>query len=138
MTDITTLGLDDLLQGLKEKKFSSRELTQSYIDRINKHKELNSFISVAEEEALKDADLADTQRAKGVEKPLLGIPIAVKDLILTKGLRTTAASKILSDFIAPYDATVVTKLKEAGAHILGKTNLDEFAMGASNETSAFG
>jgi len=138
MADITTLGLDDLLQGLKEKKFSSRELTKSYIDRINKHKELNAFISVPEEEALREADIADTERAKGVEKPLLGIPIAVKDLLLTKGLRTTAASKILSDFIAPYDATVVTKLKDAGAHILGKTNLDEFAMGASNETSAFG
>lgn len=117
---------------------SSVEVTTLFLDRIERHRELNAFIEVPRESALAEAAAADEQRKKGATAPLLGVPIAVKDLILTKGVRTTAASKILSSFVPPYDATVVTRLREVGAVIVGKTNLDEFAMGSSNETSFFG
>lgn len=117
---------------------SSVEVTTLFLDRIERHRDLNAFIEVPRETALAEAAAADEQRKKGVTAPLLGVPIAVKDLILTKGVRTTAASKILSNFVPPYDATVVTRLREAGAVVVGKTNLDEFAMGSSNETSFFG
>lgn len=117
---------------------SSVEVTTYFLDRIESHRDLNAFIEVPREQALAEAARADALRARGEQAPLLGVPIAVKDLILTKGVRTTAASKILSQFIPPYDATVVTRLREAGAVVVGKTNLDEFAMGSSNETSYFG
>lgn len=138
MTDITTLGLYELRRGLDEKKFSSTELTKACLDRIKQHQDLNTFITLAEDEVLREAEAADAEIATGSSKPLLGIPIAVKDVILTKGLRTTAASRILANFIPPYDATSVIKIRDAGALVIGKTNLDEFAMGASNESSAFG
>jgi aspartyl-tRNA(Asn)/glutamyl-tRNA(Gln) amidotransferase subunit A len=117
---------------------SSVELTTLFLDRIEAHRDLNAFIEVPRERALAEAAEADAKRKQGAIAPLLGVPIAVKDLILTQGVRTTAASKILSNFIPPYDATVVSRLRAAGAVVVGKTNLDEFAMGSSNETSFFG
>lgn len=120
------------------KDISSKELTEHALKRIEQSSDLNAFITVCPNEALKAAKEADDLRAKGDQRPLLGIPVAVKDLILTKGIKTTAASRMLANYIPPYDATVVRKLKEAGAVIIGKANLDEFAMGSSNEYSHFG
>ncbi|MFH1102767.1 MAG: Asp-tRNA(Asn)/Glu-tRNA(Gln) amidotransferase subunit GatA [Pseudomonadota bacterium] len=123
---------------LQKKEISSQELTRSVLDRIFALEErVGSYITISEEEALEQAKQADDRIAKGGITPLTGIPIAVKDLICTQGIRTTCASKILEDFVPPYDATVIRKLKEAGAVILGKLNMDEFAMGSSTEYSAF-
>lgn len=123
---------------LQKKEISSQELTRSVLDRIFALEErVGSYITIAEEKALEQAKQADGRIAKGEITPLTGIPIAVKDLICTQGIRTTCASKILEDFVPPYDATVIRKLKEAGAVILGKLNMDEFAMGSSTEYSAF-
>jgi aspartyl-tRNA(Asn)/glutamyl-tRNA(Gln) amidotransferase subunit A len=138
MSDLSLCSLSELRNGLDTKKFSSRELTRALLDRMQKKAELNCFIGSCEDEALKSADLADKELANGKSTPLLGIPVGVKDVILTKGIKTTCASKILENFIPPYDATVTTKLKSYGAVIIGKTNMDEFAMGSSNENSAFG
>lgn len=138
MTEITQLTLNDLRSGLEERAFSSVEVTDAFLSRIEKHAELNAFIEVQPELARAEARAADALRASGKSAELLGIPVAIKDAILTKGLRTTAGSRILGDFIPPYDATVTTKLKQAGAVTIGKTNLDEFAMGSSNENSAYG
>lgn len=132
------LSVVDAARLISAGKASSVEVTTYFLDRIESHRDLNAFIEVPREQALAEAARADALRARGEQAPLLGVPIAVKDLILTKGVRTTAASKILSQFIPPYDATVVTRLREAGAVVVGKTNLDEFAMGSSNETSYFG
>jgi len=123
---------------LKAKEVSSRELTQSVLERIGEIEDkVGAYISVFEEDALKTAGKADKDIAKGRMGPLTGIPLSVKDLICTKGFRTTCGSKILENFYPPYDATVAKKLKEAGAVIVGKANMDEFAMGSSNENSAF-
>lgn len=134
------LSLGELRKLLDEKKISSVELTKYFLDRIKKYdKELNSFITVCEEEALKQAKSADGYIASPGENPFLcGIPYAAKDLFITKGIRTTAASKILDNYIPPYDGTVIKKLKDEYSVILGKTNLDEFAHGSSTETSAYG
>ncbi|MDQ8040157.1 MAG: Asp-tRNA(Asn)/Glu-tRNA(Gln) amidotransferase subunit GatA [Rickettsiella sp.] len=124
---------------LKNKKISSKELTQHFLTRIEKYDpELNSFITVTAEQALQQADLADKQREKEITGPLTGIPIAHKDIFCTKSIKTSCASKMLDNFIAPYDASLVTALKQAGTVLLGKTNMDEFAMGSSNETSFYG
>lgn len=129
----------ELSQSLANGEFSSVELTQSYLERINRlDSNYNSFITVTEESALTQAKQADEQRAAGNAGALTGVPIAQKDLFCTEGVRTTCASKILDNFIAPYDATIVSKLNEAGTVCLGKTNMDEFAMGSSNENSAYG
>jgi len=129
----------ELSQGLANGEYSSVELTQAHLDRIKRlDPTYNSFITVTEEAALASAQQADEQRAAGNASDLTGIPIAQKDLFCTEGVRTTCASKILDNFIAPYDATIVTKFNEAGAVCLGKTNMDEFAMGSSNENSAYG
>lgn len=124
---------------LKEKEFSSVELVTAYLERI-KHlnPKLNAFITISEEEALDAARKADEKRAQGENLPLLGIPIALKDIYVTKGIRTTAASKVLENYIPQYDGTAVQKLKEAGAVIIGKTNLDAWAHGSSGENSDFG
>lgn len=133
------LTLLETLDGLRQKKFSAVEVTTDYLNRIKKYdKEINSYITVAEESALTQAKDADKRRAAGEDSLLLGIPIAIKDNQTTVGIRTTAASKILENYLPSYDATSVKKIKEAGAIILGKTNLDEFAHGASTEYSAFG
>ncbi len=128
-------------QGLLKRDFSAAELTDAHLARIAAtNKEFNSFISVTEPAAREAAKLADKTLAdKGEASPLLtGIPVAVKDMIITKGVETTCGSKILSGFIPPYDSTAVARLKAGGAVVLGKTNLDEFAMGSSNEHSAYG
>ncbi|MEQ8857313.1 MAG: Asp-tRNA(Asn)/Glu-tRNA(Gln) amidotransferase subunit GatA [Pseudomonadales bacterium] len=133
----TTLA--DLADGLRSRAFSSRELTQRFLERIAAHdQDLNSFISVAAERALDQADAADRRLARGDAGPLTGVPIAHKDVFCTAGLRTTCGSRMLENFIAPYDATAVARLDAAGAVTLGKTNCDEFAMGSSNENSYFG
>lgn len=123
---------------LKTKEISSRELTQSVMDRIQEVEDrIGAYISVFEEEALKRADKADKDIAAGRMGPLTGIPLSVKDVICTKGFRTTCGSKILDNFCPSYDATVTKKLQDAGAVIVGKANMDEFAMGSSTENSAF-
>jgi aspartyl-tRNA(Asn)/glutamyl-tRNA(Gln) amidotransferase subunit A len=128
----------ELAKELAEKKISSVELTQHYLERIKQHKDLNCFITVTEKEALTAAKAADALRAQGKATALTGMPIAQKDIFCTDGVKTTCGSKILNNFIAPYDATVVKKFKEAGTVLIGKTNMDEFAMGSSNETSFYG
>ena len=138
MSELTSLSLSELRSGLEAKKFSSVELTKSFLSRAVRLKELNCYIELCEEEALKAAAEADKELASGKRGAMLGIPIAIKDVISTKGIRTTCGSKILETYIPPYDATVITKLKQAGAVVVGKTNMDEFAMGSSTEHSAFG
>lgn len=132
----SNLNIDKILAGFKNKTFSSFELASYYLDRIKKD-ELNAFISV-NEHVLEDAKQADQKIAQGEMALLTGVPIAIKDILLVKGKRATGASKMLANYIAPYTATAVKKLEDQGAIILGKTNCDEFAMGASNENSAFG
>ncbi|OGH13392.1 MAG: aspartyl/glutamyl-tRNA amidotransferase subunit A [Candidatus Levybacteria bacterium RIFCSPHIGHO2_01_FULL_37_33] len=123
---------------LKKKHFSSTHLVKACIDEIKEKENLNAFITVCEKEALKKATEADKKIKDGVDLPLLGIPISVKDIYLTKGIRTTAASKILDDFIPQYSATVVKKLEDVGAIIIGKTNCDAWAHGSSGENSDYG
>lgn len=124
---------------LLKKEISAIELTKSYLEQIKKQNpELNAFITITENEALEQAAGADKLISEGQDLPLLGIPIALKDIYMTKGIRTTAASNVLKDYVAHYDATVVSKLKDAGAVILGKTNLDAWAHGSSGENSDFG
>lgn len=126
---------DDLAQG----RYTSVALTQHFLDRIKAHdKQLNSFITVTESTALEQAHSADTARQKGMAGPLTGIPIAQKDIFCTKGVKTSCGSNMLDNFISPYDATVIEKFQSAGAVMLGKTNMDEFAMGSSNENSFYG
>ncbi|RZO95793.1 MAG: Asp-tRNA(Asn)/Glu-tRNA(Gln) amidotransferase subunit GatA [Gammaproteobacteria bacterium] len=137
--ELHKLSLIKQLEGLKKNEFSSVELTSHYLERISKHdEELNSFITVTEEHALAHAKLADDRYRNNQSLPLDGLPIAHKDIFCTKGIKTTCGSKMLSDFEAPYSSTVYTKLDNMGMVMLGKTNMDEFAMGSSNETSYFG
>ncbi len=134
-----TLSLAALSAGLKAKKFSSVELTRAYLQRIATHgQRLNAFVTVADELALKQAQAADARIATGQAALLTGVPLAQKDIFCTQGVKTTCGSKMLANFIAPYSATVVQRCDEAGMVMLGKTNMDEFAMGSSNETSYFG
>lgn len=135
-----SLTLIELLNGLKEKKFSSLELTSNYLKRIEEENpQINAFITVMKEESEKRAEEIDEKRLKKEEVGLLaGLPLAIKDNILIEGITCTAGSKILSNYKASYDATVIKKLKEADAVFLGKTNMDEFAMGSSTENSYFG
>lgn len=133
------LTIKQAKEGLAKKKFSSLELTKACLSRIGeKDKILNSFITVCRKEALTEASEADKKIARNIDLPLLGIPIALKDIYLTYGIRTTAASKVLDNYIPQYSATVVNKLKQAGAVILGKTNLDAWAHGSSGENSDYG
>lgn len=139
MNDLTKLTITDTIAGLKEKSFSSREVTEAYLARIKTIDEkVHAYLSVDEAGALTTADEADARRAKGEDAALLGVPLAIKDIIQVVGMRMTAASKMLENYQSPYDATATAKLREAGAVFLGKTNLDEFAHGASTENSAFG
>ncbi len=131
--------LAELITDLQNKSISSVELTQAYLDRIQQHDQnFNSYITVTPELALEQAKQADIRLAAGNADPLTGIPLAQKDIFCTNGVKTTCGSKMLDNFIAPYDATVIEKFNKAGAVMLGKTNMDEFAMGSSNETSFYG
>ncbi|MBN2645719.1 MAG: Asp-tRNA(Asn)/Glu-tRNA(Gln) amidotransferase subunit GatA [Desulfuromonadaceae bacterium] len=137
--DLTDLTIHAMQQQLADGRLTSVDLTKAFLARIHAtDDQLNAFITVCDEEALVAARQADEQRATGNVQPLTGIPVALKDIFVTRGVRTTCASKILGDFMSPYDGTAVRKLKEQGAVILGKLNMDEFAMGSSNENSAFG
>ncbi|WP_020484716.1 Asp-tRNA(Asn)/Glu-tRNA(Gln) amidotransferase subunit GatA [Methylomonas sp. MK1] len=131
-------NLSELAAGLRSKEFSSVELTQFFLDRISQHQDLNAFITVSAESALLQARAADQLLATGNAGPLAGIPIAQKDIFCTLGTKTSCGSKMLDNFIAPYDATVVDHFNSAGAVMLGKLNMDEFAMGSSNENSFYG
>ena len=128
-------GLRDML---RRREVSSVELTSHFLDRIKKHKDLNAFITLNEEDALDAARKADIELGQGNYNDLTGVPIAQKDIFCTKGIKTSCGSKMLSNFISPYDSTVTINLKNAGSVLLGKTNMDEFAMGSSNETSYYG
>ena len=136
---LETKTVAELSNLLREKKISSIELTQHFLTRIEKHnRHFNCFLTVSTEQALQQAKAADDKIAKGGAHPLTGIPIAQKDIFCTKGVRTTCASKMLENFIAPYDATLIEKCNASGLVMLGKTNMDEFAMGSSTENSAYG
>ncbi|NTV11336.1 MAG: Asp-tRNA(Asn)/Glu-tRNA(Gln) amidotransferase subunit GatA [Zoogloea sp.] len=132
-------SLKQLASALREKRISSVELTQLFLDRIAAlNPRLNAFITVDADGAIAAARAADARLAAGDSGPLVGIPLAHKDLFCTEGVLTTCASKMLSNFVSPYDAHVVTRLRAAGTVMLGKTNMDEFAMGSSNENSHYG
>jgi aspartyl-tRNA(Asn)/glutamyl-tRNA(Gln) amidotransferase subunit A len=131
--------LAELAEGLRKGDFSSVELTGAWLERIKtEDSKYNSYISVTEEQALEQAKAADAAIAAGTAGAFTGLPIAHKDLFCTQGVRTSCGSKMLDNFASPYDATVVAKFKQAGAVMLGKTNMDEFAMGSSNESSFYG
>ncbi len=133
------LTIAQLIQGLQNRDFSSVELTQHYLDRIQRlDSRFNAYISVCPETALASAQKADEQLNQGDAPLLCGIPIAHKDLFCTEGLRTSCGSKMLDNFIPPYNATIVENCNSSGAVLLGKTNMDEFAMGSSNENSFYG
>ena len=139
MMALHTRTLAELSVGLESGEFTSVELTQTLLDRIAlRSSELNALITVTADEALAAAAKADAARAAGSGGTLNGLPIIHKDIFCTRGVKTTCGSKMLENFISPYDATVVEKLAAAGAVVLGKSNMDEFAMGSSNETSFFG
>jgi aspartyl-tRNA(Asn)/glutamyl-tRNA(Gln) amidotransferase subunit A len=134
-----TLTVAELAAGLRARRFSSLELVLHFLGRIERlGSELNAFVTVTAERALEHARRADELLARGEGGPLAGVPIAHKDIFCTDGILTTCSSKMLSNFVAPYDATVVERWREAGTVLLGKTNMDEFAMGSSNETSWYG
>lgn len=136
---LNDLNIKQAKEGLRNKDFSSVELTNACLEQIKSTDEkLNVFVTLTEKEALEQAQKADKRFADGSDLPLLGIPIAIKDNFSTIGIRTTASSKVLDDYVPPYDATVVKKLKEAGVVILGKTNMDAWAHGSSTETSDYG
>ena len=133
------LPVSALAEGLRRNEFSSVELARHFLDRIAEHDPtLNAFITVTRESALSEAARADERRRAGEDDPLLGVPIAHKDIFCTSGVRTSCGSRMLDSFVAPYDATVVERMRARGAVMLGKTNMDEFAMGSSNQTSWYG
>jgi aspartyl-tRNA(Asn)/glutamyl-tRNA(Gln) amidotransferase subunit A len=138
MTELTKLTLAAALDGLKAKAFSSREITQQFVDAIEGARTLNAYVVETPEKALAMADVSDAKLAKGEGGKLEGAPLGIKDLYCTKGVRTTACSNILGEFTPTYESTVTQNLWDEGAVMLGKLNMDEFAMGSSNETSRFG
>src|SRR5713101_3186791 len=140
MTDSTRWTIDSVRKAISAKKISARELTAEFYKRIEaQNPKLNAFLALSPERAWAQADRVDALVATGKPlPPLAGVPVAIKDVISTRGVRTTCGSKILENYVPPYDATAVERLEAAGAVILGKTNCDEFAMGSSNENSAYG
>ena len=138
MAELTSLTLADARDGLRAKKFSAAEIANAHLKAMEKAKGLNAYILETPEKARTMAAESDMRLAKGDARPLEGLALAIKDMFATEGVRTTASSKILGNFVPTYESTVTTKLWRDGAVLLGKTNNDEFAMGSSNETSAFG
>ena len=137
--DIIDLTIGQLADSYARRELSPVEVTRAYLERIERlNPQINAYITVTPDLALKQAAEAEKILAEGRQQPLTGIPLAIKDVICTKGVTTTCASNILRNFVPPFDAFIVTRLREAGAVFLGKTNMDEFAMGSSNEHSAFG
>lgn len=132
------LSLCEIKDGLLSKKFSALELTERFLERIEKYKNLNAYVTVCADQARQCAKESDARIASNSARELEGIPLGIKDLFVTKGIRTTASSKMLYNFIPPYESTVTQKLLDAGSIFLGKTNMDEFAMGSSTSTSHFG
>ncbi len=138
MSELTSLGIADLRDGFGQGDFSARDIATDFNAAVAAGKALNAFVVETPEHALTAADRADADRASGNAGPLSGIPLGIKDLFATKGVQTTAGSRIIGSFVPPYESTVTAKLFAAGAGMLGKLNMDEFAMGSSNETSAWG
>ena len=139
MTQLHHLSVSELVKGLANKDFSSTDLVKHFAGRIDSlDGQINSFITKDFDNALKHAETADKLRADGDTRPLLGVPMAHKDNLCTKGVLTTAGSKMLYNFVSPYDATVVENIANSGFVSLGKLNMDEFAMGSDNESSHFG
>ncbi len=138
MTDLTKLTIAEAKEGLKKKEFSTTELTKAYLNKMDECRRLNAYVCETPDLALKQAQVSQEKYQNGTAGDLEGIPLGIKDLFCTKGIATTACSNILKGFVPPYESTVTSKLLAAGASFLGKLNLDEFAMGGSNETSAFG
>jgi len=138
LADLTSLTLADARDGLRGKKFSAREIADAHIAAIERARALNAYVLETPERAREMAAKSDARIAKGEAGPLEGIPLGIKDLFATEGIRTTACSKILGNFVPPYESTVTANLWRDGAVLLGKLNNDEFAMGSSNETSCFG
>jgi aspartyl-tRNA(Asn)/glutamyl-tRNA(Gln) amidotransferase subunit A len=138
MSDLLSLSLTEALAGLSSRRFSAVELTEAYLAEMTAARPLNAYVLETPDQALAMARESDARIARGEIRPLEGAPLGIKDLFCTKGVRSTAASKILSNFVPPYESTVSAQLWRDGAVMLGKLNLDEFAMGSSNETSAFG
>lgn len=138
MVDLVELTVAEALDGLEKKEFTSVELTQAHLKEMEKGRELNAYVIETPELALERAKASDERRAKGTAGRMEGIPVGMKDLYCTKGVRTTACSRILDNFIPPYESTVSQNLENAGSVMLGKTNMDEFAMGTANLTSCFG
>src|ERR1700704_2296482 len=138
MTQLTSMTIAEARAGLAKKSFTSLELTDAHLSAIEAARALNAFVLETPDQARSMAQAADARIARGEGGPLGGIPLAIKDLFATKGVRTTACSKILGNFVPPYESTVTSQLWRDGAVMLGKLNNDEFAMGSSNETSCFG
>src|SRR4051812_20844234 len=136
MKDLQQLSAADMGRALDDKAVSSVELTKHLLARVAAHEHLGAFLCVDEAAALQQAQAADQRRAGGERGPLLGVPLAHKDIFVTQALPTTAGSKMLDNYRSPFDATVVSKLGQAGLVTLGKLNCDEFAMGSGNENSA--
>ncbi|HEY0044898.1 MAG TPA: Asp-tRNA(Asn)/Glu-tRNA(Gln) amidotransferase subunit GatA [Allosphingosinicella sp.] len=138
MSNLTDLGIAQIRDGVRDGAFKAREVAEAFIANVEKGRALNAFTVETPDHALAAADAADAARASGDLKPLSGVPLGIKDLFATKGVQTTAGSNMLKGFEPPYESTVSGNLLAAGAGMLGKLNMDEFAMGSSNETSAFG
>ncbi|WP_442680125.1 Asp-tRNA(Asn)/Glu-tRNA(Gln) amidotransferase subunit GatA [Sphingomonas sp. ASY06-1R] len=138
MTDLTDLGIAQIRDGFRDGDFTAREVAEAFNDAVAGAKDLNAFIVETPEHALAAADAADQERSEGSVRPLSGVPLGIKDLFCTEGVQTTAASHMLEGFVPTYESTVTERLFLAGAGMLGKLNMDQFAMGSSNETSHFG
>jgi aspartyl-tRNA(Asn)/glutamyl-tRNA(Gln) amidotransferase subunit A len=138
MSEITDLGVAEIRDGFREGDFSAREVAEAFNTAVAMARQLNAFIVETPEHALAAADAADQERAEGSVRPLSGVPLGIKDLFCTEGVQTTAASHMLEGFVPTYESTVTERLFLSGAGMLGKLNLDQFAMGSSNETSYFG
>ena len=138
MSDITKLTISQTLEGLKNKQFSATELTKAYLQDMANKRNLNAYVLETPEQALAQAKVADTNYTNGTQRALEGIPLGIKDIFCTKDIRTTACSHILDGFVPQYESTVTSKLFDNGAICLGKLNMDEFAMGGSNENSFYG